>query len=68
MMKVPVGPIVEPKPGPTLEIAVAAPDIAVRKSSPINPRPVAKTAKERAYRKKNPITELPTVSSIGFLL
>ena len=32
--KFPLGPIVEPKPGPTLEIDVAAPEIDVMKSKP----------------------------------
>ena len=32
--KFPLGPIIEPKPGPTFEIEVAAPEIAVIKSSP----------------------------------
>ena len=32
--KFPFGPIVEPKPGPTLEIDVAAPEIDVMKSKP----------------------------------
>jgi len=34
--KSPLGPIIGPNPGPTLEIEVAAPDIAVIKSSPVN--------------------------------
>ena len=33
--KFPLGPIVDPKPGPTFEIEVAAPEIAVMKSSPL---------------------------------
>ena len=33
--KFPFGPIIGPKPGPTLEIEVAAPDIEVIKSSPV---------------------------------
>ena len=32
----PFGPIIEPRPGPTLEIDVAAPEIDVTKSSPVN--------------------------------
>ena len=32
--KSPLGPIIGPNPGPTLEIDVAAPEIAVIKSSP----------------------------------
>ena len=34
--KFPFGPIIDPKPGPTLEIEVAAPDKEVIKSSPVN--------------------------------
>ena len=34
--KFPVGPIIDPNPGPTLEIEVAAPDIEVMKSRPDN--------------------------------
>jgi hypothetical protein len=33
--KSPLGPIIGPKPGPTFEIEVAAPEIAVIKSSPV---------------------------------
>ena len=32
--KLPFGPIVDPRPGPTFEIEVAAPEIAVKKSRP----------------------------------
>ena len=34
--KLPFGPIIEPNPGPTLEMDVAAPDIEVMKSKPVN--------------------------------
>jgi len=34
--KLPLGPIVVPSPGPTLEIEVAAPEIEVIKSRPLN--------------------------------
>ena len=34
--KFPLGPIIDPNPGPTLEIDVAAPDIEVIKSRPVN--------------------------------
>ena len=30
-----MGPIIDPSPGPTLEMEVAAPDIEVTKSSPV---------------------------------
>tara|TARA_B110001450_G_scaffold124613_1_gene117289 strand:- start:58 stop:339 length:282 start_codon:yes stop_codon:yes gene_type:complete len=33
--KLPLGPIIDPKPGPTFEIDVAAPEIEVKKSSPV---------------------------------
>tara|TARA_B100001250_G_scaffold405780_1_gene423785 strand:+ start:1169 stop:1333 length:165 start_codon:yes stop_codon:yes gene_type:complete len=33
--KFPLGPIIDPNPGPTLEIDVAAPDIDVIKSRPV---------------------------------
>ena len=32
----PFGPIIDPNPGPTLDIDVAAPEIAVTKSRPLN--------------------------------
>ena len=35
-LKLPLGPIISPKPGPTFEIAVAAPENAVVKSRPVN--------------------------------
>ena len=41
--KSPLGPIIGPNPGPTLEIEVAAPDIAVIKSSPVNDSKAVKT-------------------------
>ena len=34
--KLPLGPIIEPNPGPTFEIEVAAPEIEVTKSRPLN--------------------------------
>jgi len=34
-LKFPFGPIISPRPGPTLDIDVAAPDIADKKSSPV---------------------------------
>ena len=33
--KLPLGPIISPNPGPTLEIEVAAPEIDVTKSKPV---------------------------------
>jgi len=43
--KVPVGPIISPNPGPTFEIEVKAPDMAVKKSNPTKESPTASTAK-----------------------
>jgi len=34
--KFPLGPIILPRPGPTFEIEVAAPEIDVMKSKPVN--------------------------------
>tara|TARA_B110000003_G_scaffold120599_1_gene123030 strand:- start:2 stop:187 length:186 start_codon:yes stop_codon:yes gene_type:complete len=33
--KFPLGPIIDPRPGPTFDIEVAAPEIEVTKSSPL---------------------------------
>ena len=33
--KLPLGPIIDPKPGPTFEIEVAAPETEVTKSNPV---------------------------------
>ena len=40
-LKFPFGPIISPSPGPTLEIEVAAPEIADKKSSPEIERNIA---------------------------
>ena len=37
-----------PNPGPTFEIEVTAPDMAVRKSNPTNERAIARSAKDNA--------------------
>ena len=66
--KLPVGPIDSPSPGPTLQIAVAAPDIAVMKLSPSADRLAARRTKHTIYKKKKPITAFETVSGISFLL
>ena len=41
----PLGPITSPKPGPTFDIAEAAPEIDVTKSKPFKDRIVAKIKK-----------------------
>ena len=43
--KSPLGPIVDPKPGPTLDIDVAAPEIEVTKSKPVKDNIAAKQKK-----------------------
>ena len=43
--KSPLGPIIGPKPGPTFDIDVAAPEIAVIKSRPVNDNNAAKIKK-----------------------
>ena len=43
--KSPLGPIIGPNPGPTLEIEVAAPEIAVIKSRPVKDSRAARTKK-----------------------
>ena len=47
-LKVPAGPIMSPNPGPTLEIDVTAPDIAVMKSKPTSESAIARSANESA--------------------
>ena len=54
-----------PSAGPTLDIAVAALDTAVRKSSPSRPRPIANRAKLNPNTKKKLSTETMTSSEIG---
>ena len=43
--KLPLGPIISPNPGPTLEIEVAAPEIEVTKSKPVKDSIAAKQKK-----------------------
>ena len=46
-LKLPLGPIILPNPGPTLDIAEADPDIAVIKSKPFIDKNTAKIKKIR---------------------
>jgi hypothetical protein len=48
--KLPLGPIIEPRPGPTFEIDVAAPDIEVIKSRPVNDNKAVIIKKITKYR------------------
>ena len=47
--KSPFGPIIEPSPGPTLDMDVAAPDIEVTKSNPVNDNKAVKIKKITKY-------------------
>ena len=47
--KSPLGPIMDPKPGPTLEIEVAAPEIDVTKSKPVKDNNAVKIKKIIKY-------------------
>ena len=62
--KFPLGPIVDPKPGPTFEIEVAAPEIAVIKSSPLIERSIAIIKKINKKVKIKIITEFIKSSEI----
>ena len=55
--KVPAGPTLGPSPGPTLQIAVAAAEMAVMKSRPVADRAIAKIRKLNRNRKKKPVTD-----------
>ena len=65
--KSPFGPIIEPRPGPTFEIDVAAPEIDVTKSKPVNDSKAVKVKKITKYIKMNDIIEEINLLSIGFL-
>ena len=56
-LKFPFGPIISPKPGPTLDIAVAAPEMADKKSNPVIESSIAITKKINKYENINIITE-----------
>ena len=48
--KSPFGPIIEPRPGPTLDIEVAAPEIEVTKSKPVKESKAVKIKKITKYK------------------
>ena len=64
--KLPLGPIIDPNPGPTLDIDVAAPEIAVTKSRPLNDSNAVITKKISKYMYINEITEAINLLSTGF--
>ena len=57
-----------PNPGPTFEIAEAADEIHVKKSSPLNDNRSAEEAKVKIYKKKKLITDSYVDSGILLLL
>ena len=66
--KLPFGPITDPNPGPTFEIEVAAPDIEVIKSRPVNDNNAEIIKKIIKYIYINEIIEEINLLSTGFLL
>ena len=48
--KSPLGPIIDPNPGPTFEIEVAAPEIEVIKSNPVKDNKAVKIKKITKYK------------------
>jgi len=67
-LKFPFGPIISPNPGPTLDIEVAAPEIADKKSRPVIDKSMATIKKINKYEKIKIITELIKFYSIFSLL
>ena len=64
--KFPFGPIISPRPGPTFEIEVAAPEIEVTKSKPVNDNIEVRIKNITMYKKINEITDDINLSSILF--
>ena len=65
--KFPFGPIISPSPGPTFEIAVAAPDIEVVKSKPSRDNRTEIEKKINIYKNKKEIIDDINFSEILFL-
>ena len=63
--KFPLGPIIEPSPGPTFDIDVAAPEIEVIKSSPVNESNAVIIKKIIKYMYINDIIEAINLLSTG---
>ena len=66
--KFPLGPIIDPNPGPTFEIEVAAPDIEVIKSRPVNDNNAEIIKKITKYIYIKEIIEATNLLSTGFWL
>tara|TARA_X000000368_G_C22565400_1_gene508262 strand:+ start:202 stop:438 length:237 start_codon:yes stop_codon:yes gene_type:complete len=63
-----LGPIIDPSPGPTLEMEVAAPEIEVIKSRPVNESNAVIIKKIIKYININEITEEINLLSTGLWL
>ena len=63
-LKFPLGPIISPRPGPTLDIEVAAAEIADKKSKPVIDSKIDKNIKRKRYEKIKMITEFKKLSDI----
>ena len=66
--KFPFGPIISPRPGPTLDIEVAAPEIADIKSRPVIDKSIAIIKNRNKYENIKIITEFRNESSSFCLL
>ena len=64
--KFPFGPIIEPSPGPTFDIDVAAPEIDVIKSKPVIESSAVMIKKITKYMYINEIIEAMNLLSTGF--
>tara|TARA_Y100000992_G_C21225565_1_gene472690 strand:+ start:1023 stop:1235 length:213 start_codon:yes stop_codon:yes gene_type:complete len=64
--KFPLGPIMEPNPGPTFDIEVAAPEIEVIKSRPVNESNAVIVKKITKYMKIKEIIDAINLLSTGF--
>ena len=64
--KFPLGPIVEPSPGPTFEIDVAAPEIDVMKSRPVKESNIVILKKITSYIYINEIIDAINLLSTRF--
>ena len=58
--KVPEGPIILPRPGPTFAKAVPAPDVAVIISTPVALMPILRITKQIKKKNRKLVTELIT--------
>ena len=64
--KLPLGPMIDPSPGPTFDIDVAAPEIDVIKSKPVNESKAVIIKKITKYMYIKEIIEAMNLLSTGF--